>query len=124
MGQWSRKDDPEPFIDLVPMDKAQGLRKVLYEEVERVRGKGYLSNLFKAYSAFPQLGLANFRRLVHGSTQAGGSSTPVVNVSKFPGEALPDWGQTGNMSVAIDLRSDRAESSQHAGQRATPASRR
>jgi uncharacterized peroxidase-related enzyme len=64
MGQWSRKDDPEPFIELVPMEKAEGLRKVLYDEVERVRGQGYLSNLFKAYSAFPQLGQANFQRLV------------------------------------------------------------
>jgi len=64
MGQWSRKDDPEPFVEMVPMEEAEGLRKVLYEEVERVRGKGYLSNLLKAYSAFPELGLANFRRLV------------------------------------------------------------
>ena len=64
MGQWSRKDDPEPFIELVPLEKAEGLRKALYEEVERVRGKGYLSNLFKAYAAFPELGFANFRRLV------------------------------------------------------------
>lgn len=64
MGQWSRKDDPEPFIELVPLEKAQGLRKALYDEVERVRGKGFLSNLFKAYSAFPQLGVANFQRLV------------------------------------------------------------
>ena len=63
MGQWSRKDDPEPFIEFVDMERAQGLRKILYEEVERVRGKGYLSNLFKAYSAFPELGLANFQRL-------------------------------------------------------------
>jgi len=64
MGQWSRKDDPEPFIDLVPVEKAQGLRKALYDELERVRGKGRVSNLFKAYSAFPQLGMANLRRLM------------------------------------------------------------
>ncbi len=64
MGQWSRKDDPEALIEMVPLEKAEGLRKALYEEVERVRGKGYLSNLFKAYSAFPELGMANFRRLV------------------------------------------------------------
>ena len=64
MGQWSRKDDPEPFIDLVPVEKAQGLRKALYDELERVRGKGRVSNLFKAYSAFPALGMANFHRLM------------------------------------------------------------
>ena len=64
MGQWSRKDDPEPFIDLVPIDEASGARKALYDELERVRGRGRVSNLFKAYSAFPQLGMANFRRLM------------------------------------------------------------
>jgi len=63
MGQWSRKDDPEPYIDLVEMAQAQGLRKVLYDDLERVRGKGQVSNLFKAYSAFPELGIANFERL-------------------------------------------------------------
>ncbi len=64
MGQWSRKDDPEPFVEFVAVDKAEGLRKVLYDDLERVRGKGQVSNLFKAYSAFPELGIANFRRLV------------------------------------------------------------
>lgn len=64
MGQWSREDDPEPYIDLVPVEKAQGLRKALYDELEKVRGKGRVSNLFKAYAAFPQLGMANFRRLM------------------------------------------------------------
>lgn len=64
MGQWSRKDDPQPFIELIPVEKAQGLRKTLYDELERVRGKGRVSNLFKAYSAFPELGLANLRRLM------------------------------------------------------------
>ena len=64
MGQWSRKDHPEPFIELVPVAQAQGPRKALYDELERVRGKGRVSNLFKAYSAFPQLGMANFRRLM------------------------------------------------------------
>lgn len=64
MGQWSRKEDREPFIELVPVDKATGARKALYDELERVRGKGRVSNLFKAYSAFPELGMANFRRLM------------------------------------------------------------
>lgn len=64
MGQWSRKDHPEPFITLVPDAEATGLRKALYDELERVRGKGKVSNLFRAYSAFPELGMANFQRLV------------------------------------------------------------
>lgn len=64
MGQWSREENAEPFIELVPVGKATGLRKALYEELERVRGKGRVSNLFKAYSAFPELGMANLRRLM------------------------------------------------------------
>lgn len=63
MGQWSRGPDTPPFIDLVPMEEATGLRKALYDDLERVRGPGQVSNLFKAYSAFPELGIANFKRL-------------------------------------------------------------
>ena len=37
MGQWSRKDHPEPFIELVPYEHASGLRKAIYDELERVR---------------------------------------------------------------------------------------
>lgn len=51
------------FIELVPIDKATGSRLEVYQEVERVRGKGRLSNLFKGYGAFPALALANFKRL-------------------------------------------------------------
>lgn len=64
MGQWSRKEHPEPFIDLVPPEQAQGARKALYDELEKVRGRGRVSNLFRAYGAFPELGMANFRRLM------------------------------------------------------------
>ena len=64
MGQWSRSADTPPFIDLVPMEQATGLRKELYDDLERVRGPGKVSNLFKAYAAFPELGIANFRRLM------------------------------------------------------------
>src|SRR5215467_9708837 len=64
MGQWSRTGDTPPFIELVPPERATGLRKELYDELERVRGPGRVSNLFKAYSAFPELAQANFRRLM------------------------------------------------------------
>ena len=63
-GQWSRDADTPPFIDLVPIDKATGARKELYDEMERVRGPGRVSNLFKAYAAFPELAKANFQRLM------------------------------------------------------------
>jgi uncharacterized peroxidase-related enzyme len=64
MGQWSRDQDTPPFIDLIPIERATGARKELYEEMERVRGKGRVSNLFKAYAAFPELAKANFARLM------------------------------------------------------------
>ena len=53
----------EPFIELVDVNDATGDRKSLYDDLERVRGKGRVSNLFKAYGAFPELGIANFKRL-------------------------------------------------------------
>lgn len=54
---------PDPFIELVPPEKATGARKVLYDDLEQVRGPGRVSNLFRAYGAFPELGQANFTRL-------------------------------------------------------------
>jgi uncharacterized peroxidase-related enzyme len=64
MGQWSRDAGTPPFIELVPVAEASGARKALYDELERVRGPGRVSNLFKAYAAFPELGKANFERLM------------------------------------------------------------
>ena len=64
MGQWSRDEQQPPYIELVPVEAADGERKQLYEALERVRGEGRVSNLFKAYSAFPALGRANFERLM------------------------------------------------------------
>jgi uncharacterized peroxidase-related enzyme len=63
-GQWSRDANTPPFIDLVPIERATGARKELYDEMERVRGPGRVSNLFKAYAAFPALAKANFQRLM------------------------------------------------------------
>lgn len=64
MGQWSRDENEVPYVDLVPVEAATGERKALYDELEAVRGKGRVSNLFKAYAAFPALGKANFARLM------------------------------------------------------------
>jgi uncharacterized peroxidase-related enzyme len=64
MGQWSRDASTPPFIDLVSIEQATGPRKALYDEMERVRGPGRVSNLFKAYAAFPALAQANFHRLM------------------------------------------------------------
>lgn len=51
------------FITLVPPEEATGDLKKLYDDLERVRGKGRVSNLFKGYGAFPALAQANFQRL-------------------------------------------------------------
>jgi uncharacterized peroxidase-related enzyme len=64
VGQWSRDAETPPYVDLVPVEKATGARKELYDELERVRGPGRVSNLFKAYGAFPELAKANFHRLM------------------------------------------------------------
>ena len=58
-----KMQDNKPFIDLVPPESAKGPRKVLYDDLERIRGAGRISNLFRAYGAFPELGQANFDRL-------------------------------------------------------------
>jgi uncharacterized peroxidase-related enzyme len=58
-----RKGSVVAYIELVPIEKATGERKELYDDLERVRGKGKVSNLFKGYSAFPALARANFQRL-------------------------------------------------------------
>lgn len=63
MGQWSRGRDEAAFVDLVDVGRAEGGRKQLYDALERVRGEGRVSNLFKAYGAFPELAMANFERL-------------------------------------------------------------
>src|ERR1700736_861730 len=63
-GQWSRDAGTPPFVDLVPLEKATGARKELYDEMERVRGPGRVLNLFKTYAAFPALAKANFHRLM------------------------------------------------------------
>jgi len=51
------------FIHLVPPEEATGELKELYDDLERVRGKGRVSNLFKGYGVFPALAKANFQRL-------------------------------------------------------------
>lgn len=53
----------EPYIELIPPENASGALKMLYDDLERVRGKGRVSNLFKAYGKFPELAQANFTRL-------------------------------------------------------------
>lgn len=51
------------YVELIAVEEAQGELKELYDRIEEVRGKGRVSNLFKAYGAFPALARANFERL-------------------------------------------------------------
>ncbi len=51
------------YIRLTPVEEARGELKDLYDRIEEVRGEGKVSNLFKAYGAFPALAEANFERL-------------------------------------------------------------
>lgn len=53
----------QPYIYLTPPEGATGELRELYEDLERVRGKGRVSNLFKGYGKFPALAKANFQRL-------------------------------------------------------------
>jgi hypothetical protein len=50
-------------IKLVEIEEARGELKSLYEDIQRVRGPGRVSNLFKSYAAFPALARANWERL-------------------------------------------------------------
>jgi alkylhydroperoxidase family enzyme len=52
-----------PRIKLTEIHEAEGELKALYDEIQRVRGQGRVSNLFKGYGAFPALAKANFDRL-------------------------------------------------------------
>lgn len=52
-----------PHIRLIEIDEADGERKALYDDIQRVRGAGKVSNLFKGYAAFPALARANWERM-------------------------------------------------------------
>ncbi len=52
-----------PYIRLVQREAATGELKALYEDIQRVRGEGKVSNLFKGYANFPALARANWERL-------------------------------------------------------------
>jgi alkylhydroperoxidase/carboxymuconolactone decarboxylase family protein YurZ len=49
-------------IKLVSIEEAQGLVKEVFDEIESVRGKGKVSNLFRSYANFPQLLKANWEQ--------------------------------------------------------------
>lgn len=52
-----------PHIKLTEIDEAEGELRALYEDIQRARGEGKVSNLFKGYGAFPALARANWERM-------------------------------------------------------------
>ncbi len=52
-----------PRIRLVEVAGATGAVRAVFDDIQRVRGTGHVSNLFKGYAAFPELLAANWERM-------------------------------------------------------------
>jgi hypothetical protein len=52
-----------PRIRLVEVGAATGGVRAVFDDVQRVRGEGRVSNLFRGYAAFPELLAANWERM-------------------------------------------------------------
>ncbi len=50
-------------VELTQPDQARGDVKAVFDEIELIRGKGRVSNLFKGYAIFPELLKANWQRM-------------------------------------------------------------
>jgi hypothetical protein len=53
----------KPRVRLVEIDQAQGEVKEVFEEIQRIRGKGRVSNLMKGYAIYPELVKLNWLRV-------------------------------------------------------------
>jgi alkylhydroperoxidase/carboxymuconolactone decarboxylase family protein YurZ len=53
----------KPRVKLMEIDEAKGDVKDVFEDMQRVRGKGRVSNLFKGYAIWPELLRANWQRM-------------------------------------------------------------
>jgi hypothetical protein len=53
----------QPRVTLVQIDQALGEVKDVFDDIQRIRGKGRVSNLFKGYAIFPELLRANWQRM-------------------------------------------------------------
>ncbi len=52
-----------PRIRLIEIPEATGAVRAVFDDIQRVRGEGRVSNLFKGYAAFPELLAANWERM-------------------------------------------------------------
>lgn len=50
-------------IRLIEVAEAAGAVRAVFDEIQRVRGEGRVSNLFKGYAAFPELLATNWERM-------------------------------------------------------------
>jgi hypothetical protein len=53
----------ETRVKLVREEDASGVVKDVFEEMEQVRGKGRISNLFRGYAIAPEILKANWNRM-------------------------------------------------------------
>ncbi len=60
-----------PRIRLIEVAEATGTVRAVFDDMQRVRGAGRVSNLFKGYAAFPELLAANWERMK--ALMAGGT---------------------------------------------------
>ena len=50
-------------VNLVQIEDAKGLVKEVYESMQKVRGEGKVSNLFKGFAIWPELLEVNWKKL-------------------------------------------------------------
>lgn len=50
-------------VKLIEIEEAEGLVKEIYDDVQRVRGKGKVSSLLKGYAISPNILKANWERM-------------------------------------------------------------
>jgi len=53
----------KPRVKIVEIDQAQGEAKELFEEIQRVRGKGRVSNVMRGFAISPEIGRVYWQRL-------------------------------------------------------------
>ena len=53
----------EPRVKLVQIEDAKGEVKEIFEDMQKIRGPGRVSNLFKGYAIWPELLKVNWQRM-------------------------------------------------------------
>jgi len=52
-----------PYVKLVQIEDASGEVKEIFDDMQKVRGPGRVSNLFKGYAIWPELLKVNWQRM-------------------------------------------------------------